>query len=76
MIEAAEIFAEDLPFVRIDFYEVGNVPKFGEMTFYPGAGIDGFDPLEWDFKLGKLWPKETYAATARRKLGFRAVSGS
>jgi hypothetical protein len=74
MIEAAEIFAEDLPFVRIDFYEVGNVPKFGEMSFYPGAGIDGFDPL--DFKLGKLWPKETYAAAARRKLGFRAASGS
>ncbi|MGO9947118.1 MAG: ATP-grasp fold amidoligase family protein [Steroidobacteraceae bacterium] len=76
MIEAAEILAEDLPFVRIDFYEVGNVPKFGEMTFYPGAGIDGFDPLEWDFKLGKLWSKGTYAATARRKLGFRALSGS
>ncbi len=76
MIEAAEILAEDLQFVRIDFYEVGNVPKFGEMTFYPGAGIDGFDPPEWEFKLGKLWPKGTYAANARRNLGFRAVSGS
>jgi hypothetical protein len=39
MIEAAEILAEDLPFVRIDFYEVGNVPKFGEMTFYRGPEL-------------------------------------
>lgn len=76
MIEAAEILAEDLSFVRIDFYEVDNVPKFGEMTFYPGAGLDTFDPPEWDLKLGKLWPKGTYAANARRKLGFPAVSGS
>ena len=76
MIEAAEILAEDPQFVRIDFYEVDNVPKFGEMTFYPGAGLDTFDPPEWDLKLGKLWPKGTYAANARRNLGFRAVSGS
>lgn len=73
MIEAAEILAEDLPFVRIDFYEVGDVPKFGEMTFYPGAGLDAFDPPEWDLKLGKFWPKGTYAASARRNLGFRAI---
>jgi hypothetical protein len=59
MIEAAQILAEDLPFVRIDFYEVGGVPKFGEMTFYPGAGLDAFDPPEWDIKLGRLWPKGT-----------------
>ena len=60
-------------FVPIDFYEVGDVPKFGEMTFYPGAGLDAFDPPEWDLKLGKFWPKGTYAASARRNLGFRAI---
>jgi TupA-like ATPgrasp len=56
MIRAAEILAEDFPFVRVDFYEIGDVPKFGEMTFYPGSGLESFDPPEWDRKLGQLWP--------------------
>jgi hypothetical protein len=55
MIRAAEILAEDFPFVRVDFYEVGNQPKFGEMSFYPGSGFDRFDPPEWDAKIGELW---------------------
>jgi TupA-like ATPgrasp len=55
MIEAAEILAEDFSFVRIDFYEIDNHPKFGEMTFYPGSGHDAFNPPEWDAKVGELW---------------------
>ncbi len=57
MIKAAEVLAEDFPFVRVDFYEIDKHPKFGEMTFYPGSGHDAFDPPEWDAKAGKLWPK-------------------
>jgi hypothetical protein len=56
MIKAAEILAEDFPFVRIDFYEVGDQPKFGEMSFYPESGFGRFDPPEWDRKFGQLWP--------------------
>jgi TupA-like ATPgrasp len=55
MIKAAEVLAEDFPFVRIDFYEIDNHPRFGEMTFYPGSGHDAFNPLEWDAKAGALW---------------------
>lgn len=55
MIEAAEILAEDFPFVRVDFYESANQPKFGEMSFYPESGFGRFDPPEWDTKLGQLW---------------------
>ena len=55
MINAAEILSEDFPFVRIDFYEVGNLPKFGEMSFYPESGFGRFDPPEWDAKIGRLW---------------------
>lgn len=55
MIEAAEILAEDFPFVRIDFYEVDGHPRFGKMTFYPGSGFDRFDPPEWDVKAGTYW---------------------
>lgn len=56
MIKSAELLAEDIPFVRIDFYEVDGTPKFGEMTFYPGSGMERFDPLEFDLRLGQMWP--------------------
>jgi TupA-like ATPgrasp len=59
MINAATILAEDFPFVRVDFYEIADQPKFGEMTFYPGSGIDRFDPPKWDAEAGKLWRQAT-----------------
>jgi TupA-like ATPgrasp len=55
MIQAAAILAEDFSFVRIDFYEIGGQPKFGEMSFYPGSGFEVFNPPEWDAKIGKFW---------------------
>ena len=54
MIELAEKLSKDIPFVRVDFYQIDNKPKFGELTFYPGAGLEEFTPEEWDFKLGDL----------------------
>lgn len=55
MIKAAEMLAEDFPFVRVDFYEIRGIPKFGEMSFYPGSGLESFDPPEWDARAGALW---------------------
>lgn len=55
MIEGAEILGADFDFVRIDFYDVGLIPRFGEMTFYPGSGLDPFDPPELDTLLGQIW---------------------
>jgi hypothetical protein len=55
MIEGAETLGADFDFVRIDFYDVGVVPRFGEMTFYPGSGLDRFDPPELDVILGQRW---------------------
>ncbi|WP_373488950.1 ATP-grasp fold amidoligase family protein [Blastomonas sp.] len=55
MIGAAETLAQGFDFVRIDFYEVQGQPRFGEMTFYPGSGLDPFDPPELDLMLGQLW---------------------
>lgn len=52
---AAEL-SRDIPFVRIDFYEVNGKVYFGEMTFYPASGFEGFIPEEWDMKLGE-WLK-------------------
>lgn len=41
-----------LPFLRVDFYEVNNKIKFGELTFFPTSGVGGFDPKEWDYTFG------------------------
>jgi hypothetical protein len=55
MIEAAEILGAGFDFVRVDFYEVAGKPRFGEMTFYPGSGLDPFDPPQLDAVMGSMW---------------------
>ncbi len=55
MIEGAEILAAGFDFVRIDLYDAGTVPRFGEMTFYPGSGLYRLDPPDLDLKFGDLW---------------------
>lgn len=52
MIRLAEKLADKIPFVRIDFYEIKGKPYFGEMTFFPGNGMEEFTPEEWDETLG------------------------
>lgn len=42
MLELSEKLAEGIPHVRIDWYYTGGGLKFGEITFYDGAGFDGF----------------------------------
>lgn len=54
MIRLAEELSQGIPFVRVDFYDENNIIKFGEMTFYPGAGFEEFTPRIWDEKLGEL----------------------
>lgn len=52
MVELAQVLARDFPFVRVDFYEVDGQIYFGEMTFYPGGGLEAFQPESWDEELG------------------------
>lgn len=54
MVEFAEILSKDIPFVRVDFYEISGKLYFGELTFFPGSGYEEFEPEEWDYKLGNL----------------------
>ena len=54
MVEYGRILADDFPLVRIDFYEIGDEIKLGEMTFYCGGGILPMTPKEWDYKIGEL----------------------
>lgn len=52
MIELSEKLSDNIPFVRIDFYEINNKIYFGEITLYPGCGFEKFDPDEYDKILG------------------------
>lgn len=52
MIEFAELLSKNIPFVRVDFYEVNGKVYFGEMTFYPNSGFTEFYPENWDEILG------------------------
>jgi hypothetical protein len=52
MIDACKILSKDIPFVRIDFYEVEGKPVFGEMTFTPGAGFINYYTPEFLEELG------------------------
>lgn len=53
MIIFAEKLSKNIPFVRVDFYEVKGHIYVGELTFYPGGGLEEFSPPEWDVKLGE-----------------------
>lgn len=54
MKQLAEILSKNIPFSRIDFYDVCGKIYFGEITFYSASGFLPFDPDEWDEKLGDL----------------------
>jgi len=55
MLAAAVELARDFSFARVDFYQPGDHPLFGEITFYPGSGLDPFDPTSLDDEMGRLW---------------------
>jgi hypothetical protein len=52
MVECAEILSKGIPFVRVDFYESNGKLYFGELTFYPGSGLEEFTPESYDYLLG------------------------
>ena len=54
MVKLSEKLSKNIPFVRVDFYQVKEKIYFGELTFYPGSGMEWFKPEEWDYKIGKL----------------------
>lgn len=64
MLRSAETLAEPFDFARVDFYEIGGEPKFGEVTFYPGSGLDPFDPRKLDLLIGELWRSAQGASAA------------
>lgn len=56
MKELATQLSVNIPFVRVDFYEINGMVYFGELTFFPGAGFEEFTPEKYDYILGS-WIK-------------------
>ena len=54
MVEFSRKISKNIPFVRVDWYEVNGKLYFGEITFFPSSGFGKFDPDKWDLKLGKM----------------------
>ena len=52
MLKLAEKLSKDIPFLRVDLYNINGKILFGETTFYPASGLEPFTDMEWDKKLG------------------------
>ena len=54
MLDIARKLSKNIPFVRVDLYDINEKIYFGELTFYPSGGFEGFCPSKWDEKIGDL----------------------
>lgn len=52
MIDIAQKLSNGFKFLRVDLYNVNENIYFGELTFYPAAGIGSFAPEKWDKTIG------------------------
>lgn len=72
MIEGAEVLARPFDFVRLDFYDLSDGPRFGEATFAPGSGYERFRPKQVDRDFGDLWRPHIPALSFRAPLTDQA----
>lgn len=54
MVEVASKLSHNIPFARVDLYNIEGKIYFGEITFFPASGYGVFTPSGWDDKLGNL----------------------
>ncbi len=66
MVGIAEQLGRAFDFVRVDLYDVAGEVWFGELTPYPGGGLDRFDP-ELDRVLGAAWQLPPRSAVRSRQ---------
>lgn len=53
MVQATKVLSEEFPFVRVDFFLVGESFRFAELTFTPGAAMMPISPKKYDIEWGK-----------------------
>lgn len=52
MVDVARKISKDLPFARVDLYNLDGKIVFGEITLFPTSGFGRFTDDEWDLRLG------------------------
>jgi hypothetical protein len=55
MLELSKVLSSDFDFVRVDLYSLNDKIYFGELTHYPASGLEKFEPVSFDLKLGQYW---------------------
>ena len=70
LIATAEELGRAFDFVRVDLYDVDGELWFGELTPYPGGGLDPFDPV-LDRELGAAWVLPSRADVRAPRRGTR-----
>ena len=55
MLAIASGLGRSFDFMRVDLYNVDGEIFFGELTPYPGSGINRFVPASFDSELGAKW---------------------
>ncbi len=72
MKQICQQLSANIPFVRVDLYEINGKVYFGEMTFYPAGGFGEFTPKEWNYVFGEklVLDKGNSMIEARRKGTF------
>lgn len=55
MVAIASELGRSFDFIRVDLYSVDGDVFFGELTPYPGSGINPFVPNSFDDELGAKW---------------------
>ncbi len=54
MLDIVSKLSCNIPFVRVDLYNINGQIYFGELTLYPASGFGPFEPSSWDFKIGEM----------------------
>lgn len=54
MFELASVLSKDIPYARVDFYNVNGKIYFGEITFFPASGLDKNRLSESDLLFGDM----------------------
>lgn len=55
MIAIAEKLSQKQNFARVDLYQTDQGIYFGEMTFFPGSGLEVFNPMSFDEQICEQW---------------------
>ena len=59
MLAIASKLSEQQNFVRVDLYQTRAGVYFGEMTFFPGSGLEVFKPISFDMDVYQRWISQT-----------------